>query len=146
MQDRLKFRVWNKNEKQFIETLNGGLGVELGIAIDLNGNLLQVDYSYDDNGTDTLKNENDLILMQCTGLKDKNGKLIYEEDIVKVPDNWDEFGMMAGEKREVYFKEGGFRLKPKYQGKGIGYWLEDTKEFEIIGNIYENPELLEQKA
>ena len=51
--------------------------------------------------------------------------------------------MMAGEKREIYFNEGGFRLKPKWDKNSRGNWLEDTKDFEVIGNIYENPELLE---
>lgn len=80
---------------------------------------------------------------QCTGLKDKNGKLIYEGDIIKIPDDWGEYGMMAGEKREIFFNKSGFRLKPKLCKNVCGYWLEDTKDFEVIGNIYENKELLE---
>lgn len=82
-------------------------------------------------------------LIQCTGLKDKNGKLIYEGDIVKIPDDWNDYKLMAGEKREVVFNKGGFRLKPKWCNGFYVHWLEDTKCFEIIGNIYENPELLE---
>lgn len=83
------------------------------------------------------------IIEQCTGLKDKNGNLIYEGDIVIIPDDWEEYGFLAGEVREVYFEEGGFRLKPKKYRKCRGHWLEDTKDFEVIGNIHENPELLE---
>ena len=80
---------------------------------------------------------------QFTGLLDKNGKEIYESDVVRVDDDWDKYGMTAGESYEVYFNEGGFRLKPKYDKNARGYWLEDNNEFEIIGNIYENPELIE---
>lgn len=80
---------------------------------------------------------------QCTGLKDIKGKeMIYEGDIVKVGDDYEVYGLMASEVREVYFGYGGFRLKsknPEYKG----CWLEDGKDVEIIGNIYDNPELLE---
>lgn len=92
-----------------------------------------------------LKFQPHFILMQCTGLRDKNGKLIQEGDIIEVPDNYNEFGQFAGEKYEVYFKSGGFRLKPKFDKKARGCWLEDDNTFKVIGNIYENPELLEDK-
>jgi uncharacterized phage protein (TIGR01671 family) len=78
---------------------------------------------------------------QFTGLTDKNGKKIFEGDIIKIPDDYDEFGINAGEIYEVYFAFGGFRLKPKHS-KAKGFWLEDDKTVEIIGNIHDNPELL----
>ena len=77
-----------------------------------------------------------------SGLTDKNGKKIFEGDVIKIPDDYDEFGINAGEIYEVYFAFGGFRLKPKYS-KGKGFWLEDDKTVEVIGNIHDNPELLE---
>ena len=80
---------------------------------------------------------------QYTGLADKNGKKIFEGDIIKIPDDYDEFGINAGEIYEVYFAFGGFRLKPKYS-KAKGFWLEDDKTVEVIGNIHDNPELLEE--
>lgn len=83
-------------------------------------------------------------LIQCTGLKDKNGKLIYEGDVIKIPSDHDLYGMFAGEKREVYFYEGGFRLKSKWNKNSRGNWLEDTNDFEVIGSTYENPKLLEE--
>jgi uncharacterized phage protein (TIGR01671 family) len=78
---------------------------------------------------------------QFTGLIDKNGKKIFEGDIIKIPDDYDEFGINAGEVYEVYFAFGGFRLKPK-RSNAKGFWLEDDKTVEIIGNIHDNPELL----
>jgi uncharacterized phage protein (TIGR01671 family) len=79
---------------------------------------------------------------QFTGLTDKNGKKIFEGDIIKIPDDYDTYGHNAGEVYEIYFFMGGFRLKPKYS-KSRGYWLEDDGEVELIGNIHDNPELLE---
>jgi uncharacterized phage protein (TIGR01671 family) len=83
-----------------------------------------------------------IIVEQFTGLLDKNGKKIYEGDIIKIPDNWSEYGLNAGEKYEIYFAYGGFRCKPKRQKLAKGYWLEDDKTVEIIGNIHETPELI----
>ena len=80
---------------------------------------------------------------QFTGLTDKNGKKIFEGDVIKIPDDYDEYGHNAGEIYEVYFFFGGFRLKPKYS-KARGYWLEDDETVEVIGNIHDNPELLEK--
>lgn len=80
---------------------------------------------------------------QYTGLKDKNGTKIFEGDIIKIPEDWDKYGINAGELFEVYFDYGGFRLKPKIYKDCRGFWLEDDGEFEIISNIHDNPKLLE---
>lgn len=87
---------------------------------------------------------------QYTGLRDckrtaeyPEGQMIFEGDIIKIPDNYDEFGIYAGEVYEIYFHCGGFRLKPKYS-KARGFWLEDDRMVEIIGNIHDNPELLKE--
>ena len=79
---------------------------------------------------------------QCTGLKDKNGKLIFENDIMEAHIDED-------------FPEDVSRFKVEWNGKG---WIEnhpdgvdreylddfDTEHFKVVGNIFDNPELLEE--
>lgn len=75
----------------------------------------------------------DIILMQYTGLKDKNRKKIFEGDMIKLPE--DQFG---GEEILIVIEANGF-----YTFKEHGLYLWDYNEkIEIIGNKFENPELL----
>lgn len=140
MQDKNVKRLWNTNTKKFIKDF------AILQTVNSDGN---IEHTYFERNSKTLELERlstcHIEEINCSGLKDKCGKLIYEGDIVKIPNDYDTYGMFAGEKREVYFYEGGFRLKPKWDKNSRGNWLEDTNVFEIIGNIYENPELLENK-
>jgi uncharacterized phage protein (TIGR01671 family) len=80
-----------------------------------------------------LESQKNWVVMQFTGLLDKNGKEIYEGDIVR-----DE---LLKEKpiHEVVFEKGIFRVK----GVPNEVWLSAVpSSFEVLGNIYENPELL----
>lgn len=75
------------------------------------------------------------IALQYTGLNDKHGREIYEGDIVHVSTL--DFGNML-----VKFHRGAFLFYRHEQGKGVrGYRAHYYDESEIIGNIYENPEL-----
>jgi uncharacterized phage protein (TIGR01671 family) len=80
-----------------------------------------------------VKASGNIELMQYTGLKDKNGKEIYEGDIVKggaetVVMEW---------KNEMWTEEGYIT--------GFSELSEGANCYEIIGNLYENPELLKEK-
>ena len=76
-------------------------------------------------------------LMQSTGLKDKNGKEIFEGDIVKMSKDVS----VDTTYYEVVRRRGGaYSLESKQHGCDL--WIRHT-DCEILGNIYENPELLE---
>ena len=84
----------------------------------------------------------DFILMQSTGLKDKNGKEIFEGDVVKY-----EVGGNTVTEEVVYDKNfAGFGVKDADAGIifTFGELAEeiDLTSFEVVGNIYQSPELL----
>ena len=78
-------------------------------------------------------------ICQCTGLKDKNGKLIWENDIIKC-----KFGIAVAvwDKSEWRIKW----VKDNIWRKDLHYWVvEDNQRTEVIGNKFDNPELLESE-
>lgn len=81
-------------------------------------------------------------VMQYTGLKDKNGVEIYEGDVLKIPDFYEtpENTNATYHYEQTVFKYGAFCTHnyPMFE-----YQEYISEESEVIGNIYENPELLE---
>lgn len=81
-------------------------------------------------------------ICQCTGLKDKNGRLIWENDICDRKEEYPEI---------VKYNEGDWTLgysylKDKESGYcycNLGFYVLERKCVEVIGNIFDNPELLE---
>ena len=83
-------------------------------------------------------------ICQCTGLKDKNGKLIWKNDIAK-----DEKGnLYKAFWQKNYYQYSWICIKSNYLPIGAQWNLWSIKSFEIevIGNIFDNPELLESEG
>lgn len=81
-------------------------------------------------------------LMQCTGLKDKNGKLIYEGDIVYKKGNKDHKGNKMFSTVVWCRMHAEFNISDE---NGLHRMPSDSNNVEVIGNIYENPELQEEQ-
>ena len=116
-QREIKFRAWDKGKKEFVD--------DVLITANKHGFLYQNDNKCEFSGEDR-----DIILMQYTGLKDKNGKEIYEGDIVN--EN------IQDRNYKIIFENGGF-LGEAEDGHVLFF---GNKHVEVIGNIYENPELV----
>jgi uncharacterized phage protein (TIGR01671 family) len=128
-----KFRAWDKDENrmhQDVDVLRNGQIIYF--EVDEYGEPTHWHNNYDYNFEK--KFSHTYIVMQYTGLKDKNGKEIYEGDIVS--GGYDLY--------KVEFFEGAYSL---IQGQEIIEFAEfinmsQVIELEVIGNIYENPDLL----
>lgn len=137
MQDRFKFRVWHKKRKKMYDVLhfhartwnNDGEWVTAkGFNIITQQDIhVQIE-------------PKDCVIMQCTGLKDKYDKLIYEGDIVKGTCGvyW---GLMVVEYLENRASFVYRRLDGKYYFLSM---LGECNFEELLGNVYENPELLKE--
>jgi len=134
-----KFRAWHKTWEE--------MGWIARIRYKKSGEIARLSFRrniYDGNIYGGLVNLDEIILMQSTGLKDKNGKEIFEGDIITNGQNvmcmkrHNTLGFYVEEKGEVEFIADSAVLED---------FEEDAKEIadslEIIGNIYENKELLD---
>ncbi|MFE8697957.1 YopX family protein [Cytobacillus sp. FJAT-53684] len=163
MSREIKFRVWLDDDKKMFN--NAGV-VGKVVVLEHNGE------GYIDDNTDFEPlywgsvDDSTIHVMQYTGLKDKNGKEIYEGDVVKVPCDIEDSIHGEYSFQEIVYRNGtwivqylksetGFKLPKGYTGgllidlydhdlKSL-IFNDDRLEYtniEVIGNIYENQELL----
>jgi uncharacterized phage protein (TIGR01671 family) len=147
----IKFRAWDTLTKKMISEGFYVIGeTTMFNMID------QYIHEHKGDAESSLQRFNDIELMQYTGLKDKNGKDIYPHDVIRWEGGFHN-GAFIG---EVLLEEGtvgpckgpnvfGYYLKGRKEnetnsllnGSGL-YNLWKLEQMEVIGNIYENPELL----
>ena len=122
----LKFRAWNNHKRKMLPVFS--INFE-------NTSKKHPERKYVIRHGSTRKDwDDDVVVMEFTGLLDKSGKEIYEGDVVKLSERY--------ELREVIFEEGTFGWKSLVFPIITPFCTVDLTDTEVIGNIYENPELL----
>ena len=122
----IKFRAWDKKKNDWFDD-------EEFLYIGLNGNII-----FDWNGEIMDDYTDRIILMQYTGMKDVKGVEIYEGDIIREDIEKGEPPIIVS----VVWKNGAFYGKERKHEPE--YIIQDFLNGEVIGNIYETPELLEE--
>lgn len=129
-----RYRAWDKNLKTMYEV----------------DDIMSIDFGKSEISVMTLFFErtnyykfDDIVLMQSTGLKDENGKEIFEGDIVKVTDGDERTNFPDGGIGTICGLDGIFMWYIDGQVHNGLFDISQEYYIEVVGNIYENPELTE---
>lgn len=131
-----KFRAWDTTNKEMFKDTFAIIESGQVVVVDQSSVFVSPDYVFVDN----------LVIMQSTGLFDKNNKEIFEGDIIA---NGPDVMCMKRHNTLGFYVEGKGNVQFIADCAVLEEFEEDAKEIadslEIIGNIYENSELLEEK-
>ena len=129
-----KFRAWDTTNKEIFKDTFAITESGQVVVVDQSSVFVSPDYVFVDN----------LVIMQSTGLFDRNNKEIFEGDIIT---NGKDVMCMKRHNTLGFYAEQKGKVEFIADSAVLEEFEEDTKEIadilEIIGNIYENPELLE---
>ena len=133
MKNRPKFRAWSKVREEMIN--------DYDLAITSDGSILAGDLNYDVESSMLADVTDNVVIMMSTRLKDINGTEIYEGDIIQHSEKPNP--CFSYPFKVIQARTGEWRLDNFRCGTVLAFSNQD--ELEVIGNIYENPELLEDE-
>ena len=125
MIDRYVFRVWHKGKQHMYKNVAIGVGTN------------KIGYKMSGKRRYTWEEAENIVVNQCTGFKDSHDKNIFEGDIVR-------FGNNNSQIMSVHWQDYKYLFRKKLSSKSIDkfqHWKR-FKSVEVIGNIFENSELL----
>lgn len=131
----LKFRLWDGYQMQPV----GSITFHTDASYHVND-----EFPVNDTEMDKRFGGNKYHLMQFTGLKDRNGMPVYEGDYVTCGFRTGISGILEKKEGEVIYAEGSGTfciMMPEIGGGSIGWEIARCCHFEVIGNIYQNPDL-----
>ena len=128
-----KFRAWDTTKKEMFKDTFAITESGQVVVVEQENVMCPPDYVFVDH----------LVIMQSTGLKDKNGKEIFEGDIVQFEDCYEVSDFLYINTGIIEWCQGGFHVTNRDSVLMEDLFDGDSLDVTIIGNIYENPELLE---
>lgn len=128
-----KFRAWDTTNKEMFKDTFSITESGQVVVVEQEDVMCPPDYVFVDN----------LVIMQSTGLKDKNGKEIFEGDVLEIEDE----GEVLGNAKLTWDNEQAVFMIEAVSVDDIAPFHEilsdESYSYRVVGNVYENPELLE---